>query len=313
MTAASPKINTVMGAFEWMLLLLLAALWGGSFFLSKVAVAEVAPFTLVLFRVATAAIVLLAYLLLSGRGIPGSAAAWRAFLIMGLINNVLPFSLLFWGQTMISGSLASILNATTPIFTVVIAHYLTGDEQITRGKVMGILLGFVGVAVMLGGGLTGVVNNPVIAMVACLGAALSYGLAASYGRRFAAMGIGPARVAFGQLTASSLVMVPVVLLMDPPISIMQWSGTTLSAVIVLGVVCTALAYILFFRILSSGGATNISLVTLLVPVSAILLGSAFLGERLSPLEFTGMGLIALALVTIDGRVFSIFRNAKPVT
>ena len=298
----------IMGGIEWIMLVTLSILWGGSFFFSKIALADITPLTLVLYRVSIAALALFAYLKLSGRSLPRSLKVWQAFLIMGLINNVIPFSLLFWGQTAIASSLASILNATTPIFTVIVAHFLTQDERLDKKRISGVVLGFVGVAVMLGLSSEGTPENPPLAMLACLGAGLSYAFASVFGRRFKAMNIGPARVAFGQLTSSSVLMIPLVLLLEPAISISSYSAGSIYSVLVLALLCTAAAYILFFRILAASGATNISLVTLLVPVSAILLGSIFLGEQLGANDYAGMLLIGMGLLVLDGRVFSFLRK-----
>ena len=294
-----------MGSLEWLFLLILSTLWGGSFFFAKVAVEEVPPLTLVLYRVGIAAAALFLYLKISGRDIPASTRIWGAFFGMGLINNVIPFSLLFWGQIHIASSLASILNATTPIFTVIVAHVLTHDEKFNFNRTVGVVLGFLGVTLMLGFDSGAGDSNPPLAMLACLGAAISYAFASVFGRRFAAMNVGPARVAFGQLTASTVMMLPIVLLMEPLISPLTWSQSVLSAILALALVSTALAYILFFRILAAGGATNISLVTLLVPVSAIVLGSVFLSEQLRSTDFAGMLLIGCGLVAIDGRLFKL--------
>ena len=283
----------------------LSVLWGGSFFFAKIAVAEVSPFSLVFFRVAIAAAILLLYIKATGRMLPRQREAWIAFFGMGLLNNVVPFSLLFWGQVHIASGLASILNATTPIFTVMVAHVLLQDERLTGQKLIGVLLGFAGVAVMLGlpgndSPLSGIQG---VAMFACLGAALCYGFASVYGRRFARLDIAPIHVAFGQLTASTVLMIPVVWISGGGFSLTGFSGGTIAAVLVLAVACTALAYILFFRILAAGGATNISLVTLLVPVSAILLGALFLDESLSVNAYLGIVMIGSGLIAIDGRLF----------
>lgn len=299
-TTSQPR----MGALEWALLIVLGILWGGSFFFVKVAVAEVPPLTLVFYRVALAALALLLYLAIRGVPLPAGRPVWQAFLVMGLINNVIPFSLLFWGQARLDAGLASILNATMPIFTVLVAHRFTEDESITPGKLAGVVLGFLGVAVMLGGGLSGALAGPPVAMVACLGAALSYAFASVYGRTFRRLGVRPVQVAFGQLAASSLLMVPLVLLLDPPPDPASLGLESVLSVLALALVSTALAYILYFRILASGGAVNISLVTLLVPMTAILLGALFLDERLGWQAWAGMGLIALGLVTIDGRLLA---------
>ncbi len=298
-----------MGLREWGLLLLLSVFWGGSFFFSKVALAELPPFTVVLGRVAIAAAALYVYLRATGRTIPGSGEVWRAFFGMGLLNNLIPFSLIFWGQTAIASGLASILNATTPIFSILVAHLLTNDEKMTPQKITGVLLGVLGVAVLMSGSAFAGNETPLWALLACLGAALSYGFAGTFGRRFRRMGIAPAVGAFGQTAATTVMMLPLVALVDAPWNLAAPHLVTIGALLALALISTALAYIIFFHILSVGGATNSSLVTLLIPVSAILLGSLVLGERLSASHFLGMALIALGLLSIDGRIFAMLRRA----
>ncbi|PKR90618.1 EamA family transporter [Pleomorphomonas diazotrophica] len=298
-----------MGLLEWGLLLVLSILWGGSFFFSKVALAELPPFTVVLCRVAIAATALYLYLRATGRVIPASGEAWRLFFGMGVINNIIPFSLIFWGQTAIASGLASILNATTPIFAILVAHLLTADEKMTPQKIAGVLLGVLGVAVLMGGNAFAGDGPPLWALLACLGAALSYGFAGILGRRFRRMGISPAVGAFGQTTASTVMMLPLVAFADAPWQLAAPHLVTIGAILALALISTALAYIIYFHVLSVGGATNSSLVTLLIPVSAILLGSLVLGERLSPNHFLGMALIALGLLSIDGRIFAMLRRA----
>lgn len=298
-----------MGLLEWGLLLFLSVLWGGSFFFSKVALAELPPFTVVLGRVAIAAMALYAYLRATNRAIPLSGEAWRAFLGMGLLNNLIPFSLIFWGQTALASGLASILNATTPIFSILVAHWLTADEKMTPQKIAGVLLGVLGVAVLMSGSAFAGNGPPLWALLACLGAALSYGFAGTFGRRFRRLGIAPAVVAFGQTTVSTVVMLPIVVLVDAPWHLATPHLVTVGALLALALISTAFAYIIYFHLLSVGGATNSSLVTLLIPVSAILLGSVVLGERLSSIHFLGMALIALGLLSIDGRIFAMLRRA----
>ena len=285
------------------MLLALSILWGGSFFFSKIALFETLPLTLVLYRVSIAALALFVFLKLTGLSLPGGRSAWLAFFGMGLLNNAIPFSLLFWGQAQISASLASILNATTPIFTIIVAHFLTSSERINPQRFAGIMLGFAGIVVMLGFDI-GADTKP-LAMLACLGAALSYGFAAVFGKRFAQMQVEPLQVAFGQLTASSCIMLVVVWVSEPLVSPWSFQSSTLWAILTLALACTAIAYILFFRILAAGGATNISLVTLLVPVSAIILGSVFLNESLTSGQYVGMLLVVAGLIAIDGRIFII--------
>ncbi|QKV19434.1 DMT family transporter [Oricola thermophila] len=305
-----PAARTSMTPTEWAMLVALSVLWGGSFFFNGVAVRELPPLTIVFARVALAALVLHLVLAATGRRLPASREAWLAFAGMGVLNNVVPFTLIVWGQGQIASGVASILNATTPLFTVLVAHAFTADERLTPMRAAGVIAGFAGVAAMIGGnGLSGAV--PVAAYAACLGAALSYGLSSVFGRRFRALGIAPLSVATGQLTMSSLMMLPLMLAAERPWTLAVPGADTLLAVAGLATVSTALAYILFFRILAGAGATNISLVTFLIPPSAILLGIAFLGETLLPRHVAGMALIGLGLALVDGRLMR--RRAKAQT
>lgn len=295
---------------DWGLLFLLSILWGGAFFFAAVAVRELPPLTVVISRTAIAALVLAVILRLRSEGWPFTGRMFHTFFIMGLLNNLLPFSLLFWAQTMIPSGLASILNATTPIFSIIVAHFLLTDERMALNKVIGIVFGFVGVIILLGGNLLNNQGFALTGMLACLGAALSYGFAATYGRRFKTMGFSATQVAFGQLTATTFMMVPVVFMFDKPWSLQMPSLSVIAAILMLAIVSTALAYIIFFRLLASAGAVNTALVTLLIPVSAILLGVLILDESLAMRHYAGMMLIAAALLAIDGRVFSFINGRK---
>lgn len=293
-----------MRAREWSLLVLLSILWGGSFFFAKVALAELGPFTIVFFRVALAALALNVVAAALGQSLWRAGMPWGQLLVMGALNNTLPFSLIFWGQTTITSGLASILNATTPLFTVAVAHVLTRDERMTVRKLVGVLAGFAGVAVLIGPDLGGSIWG----QIACLAAALSYAFAGIYGRRFKALGVQPLQAAAGQLTASAILILPIMLLVEPAWTVP--SAVTWSAVAGLALLSTALAYVLYFRILAAAGATNLLLVTFLIPVTAILLGAAFLGEHLEARQFAGMALIGLGLAAIDGRILARLRAAK---
>lgn len=307
---ASPvSPSSQMTLASWLMLLTLSVLWGGSFFFTKVAVAEVPPLTLIFFRVVLAALALHVVLRMRGLAFPLTLAGFAPFLVMGLINNVVPFGLLTWGQTEIASGLASILNAFTPIATVVILHLFTTTDRATPAKVVGVVLGFAGVAVMIGGEALAGVADHVLAELACLGAAVSYGVSALYARRFRDT---PALVtAAGQLTGSSLLLLPVVLLTGGLADLAgDWPpAETVAAVLGLALLSTALAYILFFNILRQAGPANVVLVTFLVPVSAILLGALVLGEVLAPRHWAGMALIAAALAVIDGRLVRRLRAA----
>ncbi len=296
-----PPINRTMTPLEWALLVVLASLWGGSFFFVGVAIKALPPLTIVMIRVGVAAIALNLLLLVTGRRLPGDRGAWLAFLCMGFLNNLLPFMLITWGQTHIASGLASILNATTPLFGIVFAHFLTVDEKMSGGRLVGVLVGMAGVAAMVGPDALGGLGSNVLAQLAVLGAAAAYGISGIYGRRFKSMGISPIVSATGMLTGSAIMMVPVALWFDQPWSLPAPGLPALAAVFSLAIVSTALAYLIYFRLLSSAGATNILLVTLLVPVSAILLGALFLGERLALVHFLGMALVGSGLAAIDGR------------
>ena len=296
MTRSNPR---AMGPLEWLLLLTLSVLWGGSFFFAKVAVAELPPFTVVLARVALAALALLLIVLASGQKLPRSPRLWGAFLVMGALNNLIPFSLIVWGQTEIGSGLASILNATTPLFAVVLAPVLTRDERLTPGRLLRVLAGLEGVAVMIGPGVFARLHGQVLAELAILGAAFSYALAGIYGRRFHAT--PPLVTALGQVGASSLMMLPLALVIDRPWSLPAPGLSTWGALAGSALLSTALAYVLYFRILATAGATNLMLVTFLIPVSALILGTTVLGELLTAGQLAGMALIGLGLAAIDGR------------
>ena len=291
-----------MTLMEWAFLLFLSVLWGGSFFFVGVAVAEVPPFTLVCLRVGLAALLLLVIVHAMGQRMPASREAWLAFVIMGLIGNAIPFSLLVWGQTHIASGLASILNATTPLATIVVAHVFTTDERLTGGRLAAVILGIVGVAVMMGPDVLHDLGVNVLAQLACLGASISYGFAAVFGRRFKRLGIKPIVSATGQVIGSSLLLLPVALVHDRPWDLPWPSAPSIASILALAAFSTALAYVVFYRLLETAGATRLALVTFLIPVTAIFLGWAFLNEVLLPRHFAGMAMIGLGLAAVDGRL-----------
>ncbi len=291
-----------MDASEWGMLVALSLLWGGSFFFIGIAVKELPPVTIVTLRVSLAATALLIVCRIMGLHLPRQWAVWRAFFGMGLLNNIIPFCLIVWGQTHIASGLASILNATTPLFTVIVAHFLTADEKMTGNKLAGVLIGFAGVATMIGPAAFGGAISGLWGQIAILGAAISYSFAGIFGRRFKAMGVPPLMTATGQISSSTLMLIPAALLIDKPWTLAMPSLGTWGALIGIALLSTALAYLIFFRILATAGATNLALVTFLIPVSAILLGSLILGEQLEIKHFAGMAMIAAGLAAIDGRL-----------
>lgn len=288
----------------WGLLLLLGLIWGGSFFFARVAIHHVPAFTLVFLRLSIAALAL--HLFIFGRDgfYEALRRHWLQFAILGLLNNAIPHTFIFLGQTQIGAGLAAILNATTPIWTVIIAHMTTADEKLSPRKLLGCLTGLAGTAVLIGpSALSGpaVGGIPLWALLLPIAAAISYGCAAIYGRRF--RGIAPPVIAAGQMTASALIMLPVSLLSDHPWELPVPPLSTMASILALALLSTAYGYILFFKIMARAGATNTSLVTLLVPPSAIVLGVIFLGETLEWTDFGGMILIAAGLVILDGRLW----------
>ena len=292
-----------MGVREWLMLFALSILWGGSFFFVEIAVSELPPLVIVLCRVGLAASVLWAIILARGIALPHGREVWLTFLGMGMLNNAIPFFLIVWGQQSIASGLASILNATTPIFTVVIAHFFLADEQISTRKFVGILIAIAGVVILVLPSIGLGETSTLLGQLAILGATISYGFASVFGRRFKSLGISPMMSSAGQLTGSTALLLPVTLAMHSPLDMAMPGTTVLIALILLAVACTALAYLLFFSILSSAGATNIALVTLLVPVTAVLLGVLVLAEELLANHLIGMAGISLGLLVLDGRLF----------
>jgi drug/metabolite transporter (DMT)-like permease len=308
--AAAALINRRMNGREWLALVLLSVLWGGSFFFAGVLIKTLPPFTIVFLRVGLAAVILNALVNAVGMTMPGNRSAWAAFFGMGVLNNAIPFCLVVWGQSHIASGLAAILNATTPISTVIVAHLLTDDEKITPNRLLGVAVGFVGVVVLIGPDSLKGLGASVVAQVSVLTAAVFYALAGVYGRRFKRMGIDPILTATGQVTASALMLFPIAMLIDHPWTLPVPALPAWAAIIGSATLSTALGYVLYFRILSTAGATNLLLVTLLIPVSAIIMGAIGLGERLEVRQFAGLVLIGTGLAAIDGRCLPPLRQQK---
>jgi len=296
-----------MGAPEWLALFALSGLWGGSFFFFKVLVAELPPFTVVLGRVGIAALALNLLLWIRRDPLRLTASQWGPFLFLALINNVIPFSLIAFGEIRISSGEAAILNATTPIFTILVAHFATLDEKLTPARSLGVVFGFLGTAVLIGPeALSSFGRGNLVGDGACLLAAAVYGLGAIYGRRF--KGMKPLKIATGQVTAATVILVPLATLVDRPWMLPMPTAGAWMALLALALLSTAVAYLLYFRILAVAGATNIVLVTFLLPGSALVLGAAFLGEVVTGTALAGMALIGLGLAAIDGRPLAAARR-----
>ena len=306
-----PVIRTMMNRSDWLTLIALAVIWGAAFLFISVAVNEVEPLTYVWLRLSMAAAAMWLFLWWRGESAGLPRAIWGSILVLALFNNAIPFVLFGWGQTHIASGLAAILNATTPIWGVVVAHLFTQDEKLSGRKLAGVTLGFAGVTVMIGPALLGSIGNNVLAQLACVTAALCYAFAGVWARRYRALGVSPMSVTTGQLTAGALVMLPLALLVDRPWLDAMPSLQAIGAITALALVCSAFAYILYFRLIDRAGATNALLVTLLVPPVAIFFGSLVLHEVIEPRDFAGLGLIALGLAAIDGRLLKIFSARRP--
>jgi drug/metabolite transporter (DMT)-like permease len=304
----SGSINRAMSLGDWARIAILSIIWGGSFFFIGVAVNGLPPFTIVGLRVGIAALALHAIVRATGQRMPLDRETWVAFFGMGFLNNLLPFCLIVWGQTRIASGLASILNATTPLFAIIVTHLLTEDEKMTPNRLGGVLIGLSGVVMIIGTDALKGMGADVLAQFAVLGAAICYSLAGVFGRRFRRLGVSPLITATGQVSASTVMLLPLAILADRPWQLPVPGIEIWGAIIGLALISTAFAYIIFFRVLASAGVTNIMLVTFLIPVSAILLGVTFLGEHLQVKHLVGMGLIGLGLAAIDGRILGIMRK-----
>ncbi|WP_299936862.1 DMT family transporter [uncultured Pelagimonas sp.] len=291
-----------MDAKSTFMLLVLAAMWGGSFFLGELALREVPPLTITLHRVMWALPFLASIAVYNKTPLPRSPRIWGAYLVMGALNNALPFSLIFWGQTQIESGLASILNATTAMFAAVVAGLLLRDEPLTAKKIIGATLGIAGVAFIMGPSALTEFNPSNLAQLAILGATLSYAFAGVWGKT-ALASQPPLMNALGMLIGSTALMIPIVLIFDGRPSV-DLSATTWAALLGLATVSTALAYVLYFAILARAGAANLLLVTLLIPAVAIGLGVLFLGEDMGFEAWIGFAIIALGFAVTDGRLFS---------
>ncbi|MCP3382892.1 DMT family transporter [Bradyrhizobium sp. CCGUVB4N] len=292
-------------ARDWSLLAVLSILWGGSFFFNGAALRELPPLTLVLLRVALGAAMLLPLLRLQGINFPKGVRGWKPFFAIGLLNNVIPFSLIVIGQTFIPSGLASILNATTPLFTVLVMA-AAGEEALQARRVAGVALGLAGVVILRGWGIETRTAQG-LGILLCLGGALSYGFAALAARRLL-KDSPPLGTATFQLMASTVMMAVVAGAAEQPWRLPIPGVLTWLAVLGLAALSTALAYIVFFQIIRRSGASNVMLVTLLIPVTAILLGWLVLGEPISAREIAGAIVIASALIVIDGRALRMLQR-----
>jgi drug/metabolite transporter (DMT)-like permease len=300
--SAKPAPIPAMAAADWGWLVLLSLCWGGTFFFVELLVPHLPPLTIVLARVALAGAVLVPVLVLRGERMPRGAGIWAALAVMALMNSVLPFSLYAAAQGQIASGLAAILNATTPLFAVVMAHLATRDEKMTPLRVAGVATGFAGVVVMVG--LAALTETPatIAAYLACLGAAACYAVSGIWGRRFGAAGLRPLPVALAQMVLATAMMLPLAAVFEQPWTLPAPPPVAWAAILGVAVLSTSLAYLIYFALLARAGATNLLLVTFLIPASAVGLGVLVLGEVLLARHVAGFALILCGLTLIDGRL-----------
>lgn len=295
----------------WTELLLLSAIWGGSFLSIRIALDEIGFFTSVAHRVGWAAILLWAVVLLLRVPVPRNPRIWGAFFVMGLLNNVIPFSLMAWGQLHIETGLTSIFNAGSAIFGVLVAAVFFADERLTPRKLVGVALGFFGVAVAIGLDSFTNFNIRSLAQLAVIAGTLSYAFAGAWARQTLSH-LPPQLAAAGMLTGSALVMVPAAILIEGPISF-DLEPQTWGAIGYYAVIATAFAYLLYYRVLAMAGSGNVMLCTLLIVPFAITLGALVRGETMSANAFLGFAILALGLTVLDGRLWRwVFNKALPL-
>ena len=285
----------------WTEMLLLAAIWGASFVSIRIALDEIGPLTAVAHRVGWAALVLWIAVLAMRLPLPRDPKVWGAFLVMGLLNNVIPFGLMAWGQQFIESGLTSILNAATAIFGVIMAAIFFADERITLRKALGVSLGFAGVATAIG--LENLRNFDIrsAAQLAVIAGTVSYALASVWARKTLS-GQPPQVAAAGMVTGALLVMLPLAWAIEGPLTL-SLEPSTMAAIAYYAIPGTALAYLLYYRILALAGSGNLMLVTLLIAPFGILLGALLLDEALRPAAYGGFALLALGLMVLDGRIW----------
>lgn len=297
-----------MSAIQWLWLVALSILWGGAFFFIGVAVGDVPPLTIVFFRVAIAALTLVPVVYLMGHSLPNTLAGWVPFLGMSVLNNVIPFTLIVSGQTMIASGLASVLNALTPIWSLLLLRLFTDDQPLTPNKVAGVLLGALGVAILIGRDAFNGLDAQATGILLLVMATASYGLSAVWGRRL--RGTPPVVSSAAQLIGSTVIMLPLVAFVDQPWTLAIPPLHVSLAIVGLAVFSTALAYLIFFHIITVSGTANVMLVTLLIPVSAITLGVLFLNEAVLARHIVGALVIATGLLAIDGRILRWLNPAR---
>ena len=302
----TPKLS--MRPLDWGMLIVLSIFWGGSFLFVGIAVSDFPAITLAFLRVIIGTVFLWLVLISMRLKMPTKPQLWASFFVMGALNGAVPFTLIAWGQSHVASGVASILIAVTPLFAVVGAHFATTDERMTAGRLAGVLAGLFGVIVLIGPEALVGFGSGLLGQIAIILAAVLYASASIYGRRFSKQGIPPLVVATGQVSTANVMLLPLVLLIDKPWQLAAPSALSWAAIGSLGIISTGVAYLIYFRVLATAGATNLMLVNFLVPVTAIVLGILVLNEVLLTQHIAGMLLIAAGLALMDGRAFKKIKN-----
>lgn len=284
----------------WLLLMILSLIWGGSFLSVHVALAEIGPLTAVAHRTGWAMLILWGYIFARKLDIPREPRIWAAFLVMGLLNNVIPFSLMAWAQLHIETGLTAILNAATAIFGVLFAAVFFIDEKLSWRKGLGVTLGFIGVATAIGLNHLAAFDLRSVAQLAVIGGTMSYALAGVWARKTIGH-LKPQVAAAGMVTGASLISIPMAWVVEGPISL-DLSLNTWLAIAYYAIIATAVAYLLYYRVLALAGSGNLMLVTLLVAPVAIILGAITLGEALPLKAYVGFAILAVGLLILNGRL-----------
>ncbi len=285
----------------WAEMMLLAMIWGGSFLSIRVALDEISPLASVAHRTTWAMLVLWGVIAIMRIPLPSDPKIWFSFLVMGLLNNVIPFTLMAWGQLYIESGLTSILNAFTAVVGVVIASLFFADERISLRKGIGVVLGFFGVAVAIGLENFRTLDLRSMAQLAVIGGTVAYAIAGVWARK-RLVGMPPQLAAAGMLTGSTVIMLPLAYFIDGPLSF-DLEARTMWAIGYYAIIATAFAYLLYYRVLAMAGSGNLMLVTLLVAPIAITLGAVVLGEKLGTNAYFGFAILAVGLIILDGRVW----------
>ena len=281
-----------------LLLLILASLWGPSFLFIKIAVVEISPLQLAALRIGLAAILINIFLLSKGQRLTKDLKFWKHVLIAGFFAHTLPFLLINWGEQYIDSALASILNGFTPLSTVVLANFMVSDEKLTGQKLIGVLLGFVGLIVLVLPNIVSGLEATQAGIIAVTIGAVSYGVAIVYSKKH--LKNAPSMHApSAQLLGASIYLIPLSLIMESPANLLDVSWQAIGSVVILAVFGTAIAFVLYYKILEKTSASYLSLVTYLMPIYGVILGVMFMNEMISLEMIFGMILILIGIVVVN--------------